>query len=293
MKESYINNLSSSFYLWLDHEILSKGEGFINCTGNLYKTYDPNLSTSSIYGSAFRQWVYDYSIPNAIVCSGFFINNNFYNRDNTFVSGLSIDYTKGRIIFNNQNNVNITGSPKAVFSLKEYNLYYTDEREEKLLFEKSYSVTPKTYQTTGALNYLDAPYPCIFIKHRFGENTPFAFGGLETTNNTIRCIILASNSFSLDSVISILNDANKKMFPLLNSSDLPFDFKGDFKTFEFDGIHFDYIRLCETKSQSDLILIKNVTITKLDEIDNSKINKKCVAALVDFELESVRKPRVY
>jgi hypothetical protein len=293
MKSNYITDLSSSFYIWLDHEILNRGQGFINYTGQLYKTSDPNFPTSTIYGSAFRQWVYDYSIPNAIICSGITINNNFYTRDNTFTSGLSIDYTKGRIIFNNQNNVNINTIPKASFSLKEYNLYYTDEREEKLLFEKSYNVTPKIYQETGALNYLDAPYPCIFIKHRFAENTPFAFGGLDTTNSTIRCIILASNSFSLDSLISLLNDSNKKMFPLVQGTDLPFDFKGDFKTFVINGRNFDYIELCKRKGQNDLILIKNVTISKLDEIDNAKINKKCVGAIVDFDLESVRKPRVY
>jgi hypothetical protein len=32
-------------------------------------------------------------------------------------------------------------------------------------------------------------------------------------------------------------------------------------------------------------------VSKLDEIENSKINKKCVAALVDFELSDVRNPR--
>lgn len=293
MKSSYITELTSSFYVWLDHEILNFGQGFVNYTGELYKTSDPNFPTSAIYGSAFRQWVYDYSIPNAIVCSGININNNFYDRDNTFISGLSIDYTKGRVIFNNQLNVNISPNPQAAFSLKEYNLYYTDEKEEKLLFEKAYNVTPKTYQVTGALNYLDAPYPCIFIKYRFGENNPFAFGGLDTTQNTIRCIVLASNSFSLDSLISILNDSARKMFPLLKGNELPFDFKGDFQIFEINGRHFDYIELCKRKSQSDLILIKNVTISKLDEIDNAKINKKCVAALVDFELESIRKPRLY
>lgn len=289
MKTTYITNLMSSFYLWLDHEILKQGEAFINYSGQLYKTEDPNFQTSTIYGSAFRQWVYDSSIPNANIPSGVTYNNNTLNRG---LSGLSIDYNKGRIIFYN-NTINTTGNLQTSFALKEYNLYYTDEREEKLLFEKAYSVTPKTYQATGALNYLDNPYPCIFIKHRFGENIPFSMGGLDATQNSIRCIILASNSFSLDGVISILNDSVRKMFPLLNGQDFPFNFVGDFKNLQSNNRHFDYVQLCKTKGQNDLILIKNVTITKLDEIDNAKINKKCVAALVDFDLESIRKPRVY
>jgi len=200
MKSSYINNLMSSFYLWLDHEILDKGEAFINYSGKLFNSPDPNFPNASIYSSPFRQWVYDSSIPNANIPSGVFINNAYIPRG---VSGLNLDFNKGRVIFNNIVNNNITTN----FSFKEYNLYYTDEREEKLLFEKAYNITPKVTQITGGLQYLDAPYPCIFIKHRMGENIPFAFGGEDSTESMLRCIVLASNSFSLDGLISILNDS--------------------------------------------------------------------------------------
>lgn len=281
MKATYLNNLMSSFYLWLDHEILYKGEAFTNHNGKLYATQDPNFPTSKIYGSAFRQWVYDSSITGANIPSGVFINNTFVNKN---VSGLAIDYNKGRVIFNNNqvNTQNITTN----YSLKEYNIYYTDEREEKLLFEKAYQITPKITQVTGALNYLDIPYPCIFIKHRNSENIPFAFGGQDTTSSMLRCIIMASNSFSLDGVISILNDSARKVFPLLSPSDFPFNYLGDFK---FNN--FNYIELCNNQPPYNYVYIDKVTVSKLDEIDNAKINKKCVAALVDFEVSDVRTPR--
>jgi len=281
MKATYITNLMSSFYLWLDHEILYKGEAFINYSGKLYSSPDPNFYNNTVYSAPFRQWVYDSSIPNVNIPSGVFVNNNYVSRG---ISGLNIDFNKGRVIFNNNvNSNNIT----ANYSFKEYNLYYTDEREEKLLFEKAYNITPKVTQITGGLGYLDTPYPCIFIKHRRGENVPFAFGGEDSTETMIRCIVLASNSFSLDGVISILSDSARKVFPVLETNNFPFNYFGDFKS----GNYFNYINLCKNQPPSSLVYIDKVTVSKLDEIDNAKINKKCVAALIDFELSDVRNPR--
>ena len=281
MKATYINNLMSSFYLWLDHEVLVKGEAFINYSGKLYNSPDPNFPTNSIYGSPFRQWVYDSSVPNANIPSGVLVNNNFLGRG---VSGLKIDFNKGRIILNGGVSTNLM---TINYSLKEYNLYYTDEREEKLLFEKAYNITPKVTQVTSGLGYLDTPYPCIFIKHRSAENIPFAFGGEDSTETMSRCIVLASNSFSLDGLISILSDSARKVFPVIASENFPFNYFCDFKT----GIDFNYINLCKNQPQSSLVYIDRVTVSKLDEVDNAKINKKCVAAIIDFELSDVRTPR--
>jgi hypothetical protein len=283
MKATYITNLMSSFYLWLDHEILTRGEAFINYSGKLYNSPDPNFPTNSVYSAPFRQWVYDSSVPNANIPSGVFVNGNYLNRG---TSGLNMDFNKGRVILNSGiNSNNITTS----YSLKEYNIYYTDEREEKLLFEKAYNVTPKVTQVTGGLGYLDTPYPCIFIKHRMGENIPFAFGGEESTETMIRCIILASNSFSLDGLISILSDSARKVFPVFSSEDFPFNYFGDFKL----SNNFNYSNLCKNQQSNSLVYIDRVTVSKLDEIDNAKINKKCVAAIVDFELSDLRFPRIY
>jgi hypothetical protein len=281
MKATYTNNLMSSFYLWLDHEILSRGEAFINYSGELYPSSDPNFPNNKIYGSPFRQWVYDESIQNANIPSGIYSGNLFLPRGS---NGLALDFNKGRVIFNNNFN---SGNFIASYSFKEYNLYYTDEREERLLFEKAYNVTPRVDQVTGSLDYLDNPYPCIFIKHSVAENIPFAFGGEDSTETIIRCIALGANSFSLDGLISILSDSARKVFPVLKPEDFPFDYKGDFKS----GESFNYINMCSSQPVYNLVTIKKVTVSKLDEIDNNKINKKCVAALIDFELSDIRNPR--
>lgn len=286
MKSSYINNLTSSFYLWLDHEILNNGEAFITYSGKLYETEDPNFElTSSVYGSPFKQWIYDTSIPNAHVPSGIYSGSQFIPRGQ---NGLAIDYNHGRVIFSNNkiyNNQNFT----AKYSFKEFNLYYTDEREESLMFEKSYSLTPYINQVTGALGFLEVPYPCIFIKLKTNENKPFAFGGLDESNYWIRCIILAKDSFSLDSLTSILADSARKAFPVFNPEDLPFNYFGDFKS----GSYFNYKNKCQIQGQNQIINIDKVSITKFDESENLYINKKTIAAIADFELKAVRVPRIY
>lgn len=285
MKSTYINTLMSSFYLWLDHEILYHGEAFINYSGKLYNTEDPYFSNSSVYSSPFRQWVYDGSIPNANIPSGIYVDNNLINRG---TDNLNIDFNKGRVIFNNT--IVTSNNVTANFSFKEYNIYYTDEREEKLLFEKAYSATPKVHQITGGLSVTDLPYPCIFIKHQRAENTPFAFGGQDKTINQIRCVVLASNSFSLDGLISVLNDTARKVFPVFNENLLPFNYLGDLKSTLLPT--YNYITFCKSQPPSTLVYIDRVTVSKLNEIDNNKINKKCVAALIDFELSSYRKSRI-
>ena len=119
MKAGYITNLMSSFYLWLDHEILTRGEAFINYSGKLYNSPDPNFPNNSVYGAPFRQWVYDSSVPSVNIPSGVFVNGNYMARG---VSGLNIDFNKGRAILNNGINFN---NVTARYSFKEYSIYYT------------------------------------------------------------------------------------------------------------------------------------------------------------------------
>ena len=126
MKATYINNLMSSFYLWLDHEVLAMGEAFINYSGKLYNAPDPNFPNKQVYGAPFRQWVYDSSIPNVNIPSGVFINGSYVARG---TSGLNLDFNKGRAIISGSASSNVTAS----YSFKEYNIYYTDERVDDRL----------------------------------------------------------------------------------------------------------------------------------------------------------------
>jgi hypothetical protein len=282
MKAGYLNNLIPSFYIWMDHTILSKGEAFFNYSGSLYKSEDPKFgSLSSVYASPFKQFVYDSSINGAIIPSGVYSSNQFIDKG---VSGLSIDYMNGRAIFNSNtvdsNNISINAS------IKEFNIYYTDEKEETLLFEKAQPIMSYARNYSQAIGYNDLPFPCVFIKNTVTENTPFAFGGQEKTSTSIRAIILSANSFQLDGIISILNDSNKKNFPVFNPELLPFNYLNDFK-----NVGFNYLSSSSSVGSNNLAYIENVYVSKLDEVANSKLNKKCSAAIVDFDVSNIRYPR--
>jgi hypothetical protein len=283
MKSTYLNTLTSSFYLWLDHEILYRGEAFQNFSGKIYNSPDPTFSQNTIYGAPFKQWVLDTSIPNAVIASGFYSNGTFLPRG---TSGAAIDFNRGRIIFNKNVPSNLQNL-SAAYAFKEYNLYYTDEKEENLLFEKRYDPMPKVTRVTGALAWNDDPYPCIFFKNTSIENKPFAFGGEDNTMSSMRCIILAENIYSLDGAISIMVDSARKTFPLLSNDKLPYNIYGDLKS----GIsNYNYYDLCT--GLNDRVYIDRVTVSRMSETENKKMNSKVVAAIVDFELSDVRNPRL-
>ena len=51
--------------------------------------------------------------------------------------------------------------------------------------------------------------------------------------------------------------------------------------------------MCSSQGQNQLVYIDKVDISKFDESENLYINKKTVAATADFELKTVRQPRIY
>lgn len=284
----YIPSLMSSFYLWLDHEILQRGSAFTVFSGKMYSGIDYNYSNAITFNSPFRQWVSDSSVSGAVIPSGVYANGNFMSRG---TSGLSLNFNKAQAIFTgipNAANLNIT----ARYSVKDFNIYYTDEREENLLFENRAYLAPKFNKITGGLYADDQPYPCIYIKNTSYENKPFTFGGQDQTKTTIRCILLSDSIYLLDGAISIMADSARKVFPIIPTSGIPYNYYGDFKS----GSSYNYTGLayyCQQNFPTNTVYIDRVTVSRLDEIKNKHINLKTVAAIVDFELWQARSPRQY
>lgn len=289
MNPTYLTSLMPSFYLWLDHEILQRGNAFTVFSGQMYSGADYNYGSMVTYTSPFRQWVSDSSITNAVIPSGVYVGGSFVARG---VSGLSLNFNKAEAIFTggmvSSNLKNIT----AQYSVKDFNLYYTDEKEENLLFENRNYLAPKFNHVTGGLAPDDQPYPCIFIKNTSYENKPFTFGGQEQTKTTIRCVIISDSIYLLDGAISIMADTVRKVFPIIPNSQIPYNYYGDFKS----GISYNYTGLAYSAQQAapgNDVYIDRVTVSRMDEIRNKHINLKTVAAMVDFDLWQGRYPRQY
>ena len=73
MNPTYLTSLMPSFYLWLDHEILQRGNAFTVFSGQMYSGMDYNYSNMVTYTSPFRQWVSDSSVTNAVIPSGVYL----------------------------------------------------------------------------------------------------------------------------------------------------------------------------------------------------------------------------
>ncbi len=288
MKPQFINKISSSFYHAIDHELLSKGNAFTNYSGSLSYISDPAYYESAVFGSPFRQWVADSSIQNAVIPSGVYSNSLFIPRG---ASGLSLDYDFGRVMFSS--GVSRSAKLTLPYAFKDYNIYFTESTDETLLFESKFCIRPKTsvqIQSTGALSNRDLPYPCIFIRIQDINNSPFSFGGLDDTNTSIRCVVLADSSYLLDGGLSIMNDMARKHMPCMDFSDLPFGVKGDFKS----GNSYNYSNICAAYAEnrpSDMSLIKSVDISKFPATVNRQIGDGVSAGFADFEILTRRSPR--
>ena len=278
----------SSFYLWLDHEILQRGTAFTVYSGAMYSGADYNYAQYTTFTSPFRQWVSDSSVTGAVIPSGVYVGGNFIPRG---VSGLALNFNKAEAIFSGSVNPKTT-NVSAQYSVKDFNIYYTDEREENLLFENRAYLKPKFNSITGGLLPDDQPYPCIYIKNTSYENRPFTFGGQDQTRTTIRCIIISDSIYLLDGAISIMADTVRKVFPIIPNSGIPYNYFGDFKS----GASYNYTGLayyCQQTFPNNDVYIDRVTVSRLDEIRNKHINLKTVAAMVDFDLWQGRYPRQY
>lgn len=272
----------SSFYLWLDHELLNVGRGFTTFSGQLYPATDGSCGNYNVYSSPFRQWVSDGGVSGAAVPSGIYCSGKYLTRE----SGVIFNYNKGQVLLDP-----MLGRPSIVtaeYAKKDFNIYYTDEKEENLLMENAYSLTPKFRNALNGLNGDEQPFPCIFLKNTSYENVPYALGGQDQTKTSIRCVILSDRMYLLDGAIAVMADSAKKVFSLIPPQQLPYNYYGDFKS----GSKYEYKQLASEHS-SNLVYIDRVTVSRLDEVKNKHINLKVVAALVDFELWQARYPRIY
>ena len=66
MKAQFDNTVMSSFYLWFDHTLLTKGEAFTNFSSFFYEA-DDMYQGYNAYGAPFKQLVSDTSVTGATV----------------------------------------------------------------------------------------------------------------------------------------------------------------------------------------------------------------------------------
>jgi len=276
MKPQYLHNVSTSFALWLDHHLLDKGEAYSNQTGKLYNYSDARLPSGyKVFGSPYKQWVYDSTITGASIPSGVYVNSVFTPRG----ANKHIDYLNGRVIYSGiSTGANVTGS----FAVKDFNIYFSNENEEDLILENNlkanekFSWTGKTY-----LQPYDNALPAIYIIPDSVGNSPFAFGGEDETRAIMKCVVFAEDPYSLDGVLSLFADSKQKVFKQKDFTDYPLNEFGDVKAppYSFENV---------TSGSTELFL-DEVIVSKFKD---PRGKSKSYIGFMDFEIIKYRYPRL-
>ena len=286
MKPTFTHNVINSFFLWFDNFLMTKGDAYKTYTTKLYNYEDPRLGGDKVvYGSPYKQWVYDKNITGATIPSGFTINNQFVP---TGTSGMKIDFDNGRIIFNSgvSTSLNVTGT----YSVKEVNSYITDQPEDNLIIENKF-VTNSRF--TVSENYI-APYnpvtPCIFASIETAHNTAFAFGGEDETKCIIKVVAFCENLYQLDGVLSVFGDSYNEIFSIIPMTGHPLGEFNEMKTGAYPT-GYDYKNLSNAYN-SQTLFISHVETSKIRDSVIKELNPILHIGFLDFEIKTYRYPRL-
>jgi len=288
MKPQFQHQIITSFALWIDHIILQRGEAFQNIDASFYLQDDPRLDPEFIsFASPHKQWVTDSSIKGAEVIKGITLDGQYIEKNK---EGIRYDYNNGRVVIPRLI-ANESSRVEGVYSVKDFNIYITDQTEEELLIETKFDKNSRFDQEVdGGVKPYDQVVPAIFVSYEEGFNAPFAFGGEDTTNSMIRCVVFSESSYQLDGVFSILKDLNNIAISNVGFDEHPLNEFGDLKygIYDYKDLSDRYYNI---KNSQSIFHVNQVTVSKLNDKVAKKSHPGLYIGFVDFKINSYRFPR--
>lgn len=286
MKPKFTHDIVNSFFLWYDNFLMKKSDAYKTYTTKFYNYEDARLGGGKVvYGSPYKQWVFDHNITGAVIPSGLTVNGNFVS---TGTSGLMFDFNNGRAIFNSgvPSNLNITGT----YTVKEINSYITDQPEDDLIIEGKYVQNSRfTVQETYVAPY-NPVTPCAFISLEHNFNQPFSFGGQDETTIKIKSVVFAENLYQLDGILSTFADSFNSCFKIVPMTAHPLGEFSQLKT----GLYptgFDYTNAITVGGYTNPCFIYNIDISKIRDSVLKELNPNLHIGFMEFSIGNVRFPR--
>ena len=291
MKAQFDQTLLSSFYLWFENYLL-KDESKAYSTGasNTFKYVGFSDIPSSHYGyqGQFKQLVAEHSVdvPN----SGFFSDGGFVTGNYDSNGNIFTDYDNGRIIVPAASGTGLTLTANS--TVKEVNTYISYDGDlETILhsdFKEAGASFPYQYSKDSELDEQIFFLPACFISLASSVNEEFSFGGEENTESRIRVMILSSDNYIMDSVMSLFRDSVREIFNNIPYEDFPY---GPF--FSIKSFPYNYSTLSSNVSNPVKTHIDNVTASKVvSEQLRENLNKGISIGFIDFDLCTYRFPRL-
>lgn len=278
MIEQFQHKLTTSFSLWFDNFLLTKGEAFSNKTGQLFYYSDERLdSRYRAFGSPYKQWVTDSSIDGATIPTGVFVNGSFSGRND----GIALDFNNGRALLSGSNtDLTITGE----FAVKDFSVYLTNDTEDDLIVENKYVVNSRIpYASEGAIAPYDDVVPAIFLSTAQAENTPYAFGGMQDTQIQAKAVVIAEDTYQLDGVLSIFMDSIDETITPIPMSGYPTTELGDLKggSYNYTGKESEYTGQIN-------FYVDKVRTSKLSDRTRRELANELYIGFIDFDIQQHR-----
>lgn len=277
MNNQFIHTVNSSFKLFLEHEILQKGESYRNNSGQLFYSKDPRMPNSGTYSNPYGQWVYDSAISSANIITGIYLNGQFLPQG---TSGLVIDYN-GRAILPFKTNKTVT----ANYAVKDFNIYSTSKSEDKLIyntklkFQQQYNVPKSGLPPNGEVA------PCIYLRQTNSRNEPFAFAGQDNSIYNYRAVVMSDSEYKLDGIGSIFQDLNDRVCQILPNS--PFN--------RYGGLvsgNYNYLDDVAANYDPNQFLYIESSFDRFDADIQNDIDLNIYLGIADFSLQIARFPRI-
>jgi len=284
MKPLYQHELLNSFYLWFDNHLMKKGQAYKTFTTDFYYYSDERIQNKVVFGSPYKQWVYDKGITGAT------INPTVSGDDGAIAegtSGMTFDFDNGRLLFDSDFNTGTSISGQ--YTVKDFNIYVANQNEEGLITEGKYKTNSRY---TRSLTYVP-PYeqatPAAFLALGNTVNNPLALGGEDNTVTDITAVIFAENLYQLDGALSIFADSTRISFGNIAFTGSPLGEYGDIKDSAYPT-GYDYNNSAAT-SDSEKYYINNVNVSKISDSADKTLPIDLFVGFVDFEIYKYRFPR--
>lgn len=267
------NKILMSFLLFLDNKILTDGRAFTNSSGLLYKT-SGRIDGLNVYTTAYKQLVNDTSVTGATIMSGIKISGSSVFPTQSGLNSINIG----------EGQAYLSGNPTAIsgsFAVKDFSIYMTNKPEEYLLFETKYNLRAKTPQNLSGLSQDAEAYPVVYLKYNNSEDVPFCLGGTDNKQMTIRAIVIGDSQFLTDAACSIMKDAAKRYFKIIEPTSLPFNAYGG-----FTGVNYNYTGIAAQSSQQSMVWrVRHSSLGATQQFN--QLNTKIFPAFVDFDLWTI------
>ena len=288
MIPQFQHRLTSSFMMWFDNYLLTKGQAFTNTTGVFYNYEDERMpSVYKVFGSSYKQWVSDYSISGATVPSGVFVNGVFKGRatgaSNTTSSNI-LDFDNGRALLSG---VSATAVVTGSFAVKDFNIYYTNDSEEDLILDRKYSLN-NNIGTNDVVTYVtpyDQMVPAIYINNASIKNEPFAFGGTNQTRTSMNAVVITQDPYNLDGVLSIFADSFNQCIVDIPYTESAYTEYGDLKSgfYNYQNLKTKYI-------DQQKFFVDKVVTSKLNDKERKSLLNDLYVGFIDFDISMIRNP---